>query len=460
MPRVYSLDILTLSPFYLDSSHALRRLYLQFAPNSTFAAIPQAHISLAQANMYPQSNGVNGITSIKSQVPHSSVICARNTIRDGNDTRVLQFPDRSVAGCSVDEAEAEYGCGFTNGYIPVNYTKITRQQIWDEFNKSQMGRVIWVDGKEIGPAVGIGAIVVHPQMCTQENNTYLSVSSCAVSGAWSKRTQQLKSALAGNESYVVETMLTPTSFSSMTEWAGSTVDFSTAWAESLNPLTGVQNSTVIDNVLRRMPMTKSICTIDDTTYARDINGVDQENRLGLNWPTRKMHEVLLAALVVNGMSNTGKNIRMWRPYGIGEWNFENANNYYTKVSSRPNGYIPNFQGLVSGFGYSLDGVGIKLSLSILLLYSLFTLTYISYCLATGRSSLTWWGISSFTALALNSTPPACLKNTSAGIKNRDTFRKTVTVLESKVHGRLELVFNGTPRENDDSYDKLIRGQAY
>jgi hypothetical protein len=62
------------------------------------------------------------------------------------------------------------------------------------------------------------------------------------------------------------------------------------------------------------------------------------------------------------------------------------------------------------------------------------------------------------ALAMNSRPGNVLQNTSAGIEQVETFRKTVSVKELKKHQRLELVFDDDMEKVDAYNDVHIDGE--
>jgi hypothetical protein len=68
-------------------------------------------------------------------------------------------------------------------------------------------------------------------------------------------------------------------------------------------------------------------------------------------------------------------------------------------------------------------------------------------------------MSELTALALNLKPSPLLKNTSAGIDHMITFQKLVTVKETEVDRRVELLF---PRDEAERgpYKRIVPGKKY
>ncbi|KAF2835399.1 hypothetical protein M501DRAFT_999153 [Patellaria atrata CBS 101060] len=95
----------------------------------------------------------------------------------------------------------------------------------------------------------------------------------------------------------------------------------------------------------------------------------------------------------------------------------------------------------AGYAYNMDGVGVKIAISVLALYCAFALGFVCYALISGASSSCWDTVAEVTALALNSERPQVLKNTSTGIRTMATFRAPVSVRAHEDKG-LQIIFEG------------------
>jgi hypothetical protein len=472
MPPLYSVNI-------ENGYVANRQLYVQYAPNSTFASIQ--HFPVAAA-MYQASSLFEGflprpglvenqpgtvISSIKMPQPVVSVLCNMNSITDENDTRPIQFPNTYIAGCGglwrgVDECSYYMPPPLNTGWATTNYTGISRNQIWNQAKDFGEGRIIWVDDIPVqGPTgLALGAIVVQPQVCgTATNKTFLTTSACVIAGVWANATTTAQ--MDSSSSFSAQSSFDPTTFGNLSEWSRPPVKLSKAWAESLNPLTGMENRTVADNLLRWMPVTKNLCPLNGDFEIATEDGSYPENTDDYRFADTRpfMHEALLASLVANGMSYAADNAsryRYWNPDGEGGWMYTNLTTRQDAFLSNPPGIVLTFHGHLPGYAMTLDGIPIKIAIPILLLYCIYTIAYLAYTFISGRSSRVWSTMSGFTALAINSTPTEVLKHTSAGIKHTETFRNMVSVREVENHDRLELVFDQDVR----ALKKVMVGRGY
>jgi hypothetical protein len=100
--------------------------------------------------------------------------------------------------------------------------------------------------------------------------------------------------------------------------------------------------------------------------------------------------------------------------------------------------------------YSLEGVPIKLAETVLSIYCVFVIVSIALFFVVGISFTSWDSIAELTALAINSTRPTALQNTSASIENIDTFRNLILIRAKEGEG-LQIVF-----EDEDVGSDLYR----
>jgi hypothetical protein len=176
-----------------------------------------------------------------------------------------------------------------------------------------------------------------------------------------------------------------------------------------------------------------------------------------------MHEASLASLVVNGMSHAVDNTEIWRwfpeNWAVSGWTYTGTTVHPQQSQVNPPGTVLHFRGFLPGYAFNLDGIPIKIAVPILIIYCLYTTSYVLYTFITGRSSRVWSTMAEFTTLAINSSPTKVLKNTSAGIRQINTFRQPVSVREVENHGRLELVFERDEKKGE-MFKRVVIGRGY
>jgi len=137
MPKLYSTQPTTYTPytpndvFHSQRTSVKRTLYVQYAPNGTFATVQHIPIAFALKNArLPQldrnKQARANIASIEMPQAYTSVFCELNAIRGEADTRPIVFPNTYIAR-GDEESES-----WLNGADVINYTAVTRRQIWDE----------------------------------------------------------------------------------------------------------------------------------------------------------------------------------------------------------------------------------------------------------------------------------------------------------------------------------------
>jgi hypothetical protein len=441
MPPLYSVDVLTVVQDTLSMFDTFTRsLYVQFAPNGTMATVQPvpvaAGLSKASLNSLAAVNGraTDGEASILTAHPLVSTICALNAIMNEDDSRPIQFP---VTHLAANATAVE----------TTPYTKITRQQIWNETRNEKQGQAIWVDDVHFSTERTLGVIVTQPDLC-DNGEIYISMSACAVSGLWANMTSRM--AISPNEptstmfSGRVESLLSPDFLNTVAEWAPHAVSISKDWANSITSEVSNQNRTVADNLLRTVLLTENVCP---------PNGSYPEFSTA---PRPVMHEAIVSSLVANAMSHAAG------PFKTSARNLHNGNFEWQTVNgpvAKPPALVLTFPSRVLGFGWNMDGAAIRISIPLLLLYALYATIYVAYTLVTGHSSHAWDTVASITALAFNSRPTKALENTGVRISKTQTFRNLVSVQEVEADGRLELVFQRD--EEDRGVVRRVRaGKTY
>ena len=123
----------------------------------------------------------------------------------------------------------------------------------------------------------------------------------------------------------------------------------------------------------------------------------------------------------------------------GPWNYSGSPNAsfedyastqgFTKVQIRVQRY---------GYGWSFQGVPIKLAAMVLALQSIMAIVHTVLILAGGLTCASWTSMGHMLVLALSSLPPKVLTNTSAGVKYITTWGNICAVKEVYQHGRTHL----------------------
>jgi hypothetical protein len=448
MPQLYSIAIPTVTPWWEllpGPTQIVRTLYVQYAPNGTFATVQHIPVALSLSTAarhfttWFSNQPVTINASTEYPQPYVSTFCQLNTILNENDTRPIQFPTAYVAGCGE-----RCQTSTKNWAKLVNYTGVTRQELWKEAKRTSQGRMIWVDDIPSGDSAGqneFGVVVVQPELCNA-GKLYLTTSACTVGARWGNTTAQLQITSDGLNSVSanIASKLSTTSLETIPQWSESPIHISLEWANSLNQPTSVQNRTLADNLLRDLPITDNLCPWN-ATYGLDAQGFPRSRAY--------MHEALVSSLLANGISHSaGASEQWWKRMIGGEevWEHDVFPSGDLEQKKSPPAMVLGFQGSLKGYAWTMEGVPIKLAITVLCLYCLYALVYVVYTFWTGHSSMAWSSIAELVTLALNSMPTSSMKNTSGGIDKRGTFKELVTVREVERNHRLEMVF---PQDGQD-----------
>jgi hypothetical protein len=149
--------------------------------------------------------------------------------------------------------------------------------------------------------------------------------------------------------------------------------------------------------------------------------------------------------------NTGPNTAAWLISGLltatlskmtpepGQWT-----QYGIRPSTRQTGYLKTLEPDLStyqsswpiqlygpGLGYGPDILAVRLSLAILILYSIIATTHILITVWTGVSSSAWDSVAEIVALCIHSRPAEELENTCAGIKATKVLEQRVRIAATR-----------------------------
>ena len=166
---------------------------------------------------------------------------------------------------------------------------------------------------------------------------------------------------------------------------------------------------------------------------------------------------LVAALLVNGLSNIGTDaslqgdITLYNDadvYDIDgrDWILHNKDFFTVDPQQSADWLQLEVTSAVTGLRYNMNGVAIKIAVAILIIYCVVAISHIIHTSIRARTSASWNTMAELTALAMNSSPTATLRNTCAGIMCLNTFKTNVRVVATHYDdedddGHLELVFD-------------------
>ncbi|KAL8772411.1 MAG: hypothetical protein Q9209_002362 [Squamulea sp. 1 TL-2023] len=223
------------------------------------------------------------------------------------------------------------------------------------------------------------------------------------------------------------------------------INISQEWAQYLNPTIAVMNTTVIDMLMQELVFACS---------------------------PRVSAEQALASLVVTGLAKSGAGSQLQGTVRtVGQSGNQGLDGNYW-VSGKGNVFNVDREqsrdwakfhvdSTFQGYAYNMAGLAPRIAIAFLTLYCFLALGHVFYASYSGISSTAWDSISEVTALAMNSTPTAALRNTCAGITELRIFKLSVRVLvRNDVEGEgehLELVFGDVDQEKvEDSTIKPNR----
>lgn len=206
------------------------------------------------------------------------------------------------------------------------------------------------------------------------------------------------------------------------------INISESWAQYLDPAVRGLNTNLIDILMQQqiLPGTEHILAANILPILT-VNGLARTS-----WDSLEQGDV--KSVGPNG--NDGLDGNYWLSGKGGVFNVDPAESK-DWVTFR-------VQSTLQGYAYNTLTVPPRIAIAILTAYCLLVIGHTLYSGIAGISSNCWDTIAEVTALAMNSTPTAALRNTCAGITELHIFKLPVRILVSKdVEGEgehLELVF--------------------
>ena len=383
--------------------------------------------------------------------PYSSVVCEYDVIREPTDTDPVTFPAFSGLGFQPDKAMSQNSTLLDDRLV---FQDLTKADVLNTTGGISEYRLRWIELPFNTTA--IGAVILTPR---PPQNTTQELLVCSIGAGWGLSTMNV-STIAGSagpflsqvDTQAVSNLLHHYNLTGGPAWYQSysvaeelntiregfyyspifperSVTVTKDWAEFLNPLIDHLNTTVFNNLMGL-----------DT-------GMHVNNQAGL----------ILAEMMANGLARIGSTSQLQgtvkqftepdQSIGLDDnyWFAGKGNNVFQVDPEESKDWIKfRVSTTVNGYAYNTHGTITRLAISLLLTYCIVAIAHIIYAGILGVSSTCWDSIAEVTALAINSTPTAALRNTCAGITELNIFKLPVRVLafrDAEGDGEhLELVF--------------------
>ena len=414
--------------------------------------IAMANISTkGHGSVLSQLDAVHSITTGYYQ-PYSSVVCEYDAIRGPTDTDPVTFPAFSAMGVQVDNAASQNSTPLDDRLV---FQNLTKADILNTTGGISEYRLRWVELPFNNTA--IGAVILtprSPQNITQE----LLV--CSIGAGWGSSTMNTSTS-EGSAGPVLSQVDTQAVRKYLRNYSspGQPWYLAHSNAEELN---SIRERFYFSPIFPERSVTVTKDWADFLNPSIDhLNTTIFNSLMGIDTGMRPNHqaELILAEMMANGLARIGSTSQLQgtvkqvaepdQSIGLdGNYWFAGKGNNVFQVDpgeSATKDWIKfRVSTTVNGYAYNTHGTITRLAISLLLIYCLVTIAHFIYAGALAISSTCWDCIAEVTALAINSTPTAALRNTCAGITELNVFKLPVRVLAFRdVEGdgeHLELVF--------------------
>lgn len=420
-----------------------------------------------------QLDAVHSITTGYYQ-PYVLTSCEHDTILGPEDLDPVAFPPSpgstpQMLNTSDFRDSILYNADDDSGF-PSHafiYPGITRSQILDTPGFPGDYRLRWIELPQ-NPFNGtaIGAVVLLPR---ESDNTTQEVLMCNLGAGWGASKMNMSTFSGDSQTVISEVTLDLGPLSkgfSIAPYTEEVVSGDEAyfllpsfpqrlvtvtedWAQYLNPSLSDSNTTVFHSL-----MASHLLRPDIAISAR----------------------IILAGLLANGLASIGSTSQLQgtlktavQPDGSegldGDYWFSGKGDMFIVDPVESEDWVKlHIYSNYEGFAYNTSGAPPKIAISFLLAYCVVALAHILYAGITGISSTCWDSIGEVTALAVNSTPSALLRNTCAGITELDIFKIPVRVLafrdnENSDGEHLQLVF-GDLDEKSIQHQVIKKNRVY
>ena len=427
-----------------------------------------------------QLDAVHSITTGYYQ-PYTVVSCEYDTFYGHEDQEPVAFPPPPGSSLQMlntsnfnDSILSGYAFNLFQTTHAFIYPEITRSQILDTPGSPGEYRLRWIELPE-DPFNGtaIGAVVLLPRA---SGNTTQEVLMCNLGAGWG--TSKLNMSTFGGGSQFVNSEVdlnaeelnaenSPQNFTApfapnaeedseseenqsyLPVFPQRLVTVTEDWAQYLNPSVSDSNTTVFHRL-----MAHELLVPDISTTAKIVLAGLLANGLARIGSTSQLQGTLKTVLQPDGSEGLDGNY----------WFSGKGDAFIVDPVESKDWLKLRVYTTFEGFAYNTIGATPKVAICILLAYCVVALAHILYAGITGISSTCWDSISEVTALAVNSTPSALLRNTCAGITELDIFKTPVRVLafrdnENSDGEHLELVF-GDLDEKSIQHQVIKKNRVY
>ena len=404
-------------------------------------------------SMLSQLDAVHTITAGYYQ-PYTSVVCENDAIHGPGDIDPVGFPafpgmDSQLYADLLDGQDS-------HAQTDLSFPNLTRADLLNTLGPLSEYRLRWIDLPFEG--IAIGAVILMPR---SPKNSTQDILACSIGAGWGLSTMSYTSSINGDTAPLLSQVDIKAATNALQD-TGSARDPYTPGSSSEENLTRDRTVLYYPPIFPQRP----VVVIED--WARYLNpSIEYLNMtvfgiiMGLNATLyineQYRAETILTGMVANGLSRIGATSQLQgsvkkiteSEHSIGldgnYWFAGKGNNVFQVGPDESKDWVKfRVSSTIEGYAYNTQGTTIRLAIGLLLIYCLVAVAHIIYAGISGISSTCWDSIGEVTALAMNSTPTATLRNTCAGITELNIFKLPVRVLafrDAEGDGEhLELVF--------------------
>ncbi|KAL9591419.1 MAG: hypothetical protein Q9179_007742 [Wetmoreana sp. 5 TL-2023] len=413
------------------------------------------------APLSDQSDAVHTIAWNYSQ-PYAAAVCLPDHISNFTDSRQVAFPIPHTIN-PLEAANGNTTFQGPNGMEvaqTIKHPDLFYHQLWDIPGQVHDYRLRWIELPEGSfNRSSIGAVILLPASTTKSEQNLLL---CNIAAGWGVSTLAVATSLGGirtmwsearihsnwgpkipiSQSQVPDAEATATSHNRIhfdDVYPHQPINISESWAQYLNPLIDNVNSSLMNVLMQQQIHPKRPYVSASAILAMlTANGLAR-----IGWGS-----ILQGDIKTVGQGGLDANF----------WISGKGNVFEVDPSKSQDWVTFRIDSTLQGYGYNTYSVPPRIAIAILTAYCLLVVGHTFYSGITGISANCWDTIAEVTALAVNSTPTAALRNTCAGITEMHIFKLPVRVLVSKDEEgegeHLELVFGQV--DNEKTEERRIR----
>ncbi|KAL8717679.1 MAG: hypothetical protein Q9225_005104 [Loekoesia sp. 1 TL-2023] len=396
-----------------------------------------------------QSDAFHAIAENYSQ-PYSTVACMPGAVKNVSDYTPVALPLLPGAN-SPNLATGSQTCEGFNAFRTIRHPKLFYHQLSETPGNVHDYRIRWIDlPPDLFNGSSIGAAIILPESEIFYGSNLLL---CNIAAGWGSSSLAVETFNNGfgpvnsrlrHARMVGKRRTLPITVTSSPDaetaaiskliafsypfFPDQPINISESWAQYLNPLIEGSNTSVVNTIMQQPVIPDSEGSVAPS---------------------------MLASLVANGLARTSWQSVLQgniRTVGLNGKEFPDGNFWLSgkgdvfEVDPAESQDWVTFRvdSTLEGYAYNTLTTPPQIAIAVLMAYCFLVVGHVLYSGITGISSNCWDTIAEVTALAINSTPTAALRNTCAGISELHIFKLPVRVLVSKDKEgegeHLELVF--------------------